>query len=61
MKFGLFNLMQRREATRPRGEVFTDMLDMVKLAEDIGFDIAWFAEHHFSDYSLCASPMLAAT
>lgn len=60
MKFGLFNLMQRREATRPRGEVFTDMLDMVKLAEDIGFDIAWFAEHHFSDYSLCASPMLAA-
>ena len=60
MKFGLFNLMQRRDTARPHREIFTDMADMVKLAEDIGFDIAWFAEHHFSDYSLCPSPMMAA-
>jgi alkanesulfonate monooxygenase SsuD/methylene tetrahydromethanopterin reductase-like flavin-dependent oxidoreductase (luciferase family) len=29
----------------------------VKLAEQIGFRNAWFAEHHFSNYCLCPSPL----
>ena len=34
---------------------------MVKLADEIGFDIAWFAEHHFSNYSICPSPLMMAS
>jgi alkanesulfonate monooxygenase SsuD/methylene tetrahydromethanopterin reductase-like flavin-dependent oxidoreductase (luciferase family) len=32
----------------------------VKLAEQIGFEIAWVAEHHFSNYCLCPSPLAMA-
>lgn len=52
MKFGLFNLM-----TVPGPEVslskrVEETIAQVRLAEHMGFDIAWFAEHHFSNYSL---------
>jgi alkanesulfonate monooxygenase SsuD/methylene tetrahydromethanopterin reductase-like flavin-dependent oxidoreductase (luciferase family) len=30
----------------------------VRLAEDLEFDVAWFAEHHFSNYSITTSPLL---
>lgn len=60
MHFGLFNLMQMRDpATRPE-DVYAHTLNMVKLADQAGFEMAWFAEHHFSTYSLCASPMVMA-
>ena len=32
----------------------------MRLAEELGFDVAWFAEHHFSNYSLCPSPLMMA-
>jgi alkanesulfonate monooxygenase SsuD/methylene tetrahydromethanopterin reductase-like flavin-dependent oxidoreductase (luciferase family) len=32
----------------------------VRLAEELGFDASWFAEHHFSSASVCASPLLMA-
>jgi len=60
MKLGVFNLMQKRDPAKPPGEVFSEMMEQVRLAEDLGFDVAWFGEHHFSDYSLCPSPLLAA-
>jgi alkanesulfonate monooxygenase SsuD/methylene tetrahydromethanopterin reductase-like flavin-dependent oxidoreductase (luciferase family) len=34
--------------------------DAVRVAEETGFDIAWFAEHHFSEFSICASPLMMA-
>jgi len=36
------------------------MVERVKLAEAIGLDIAWFAEHHFYNYWLCPSPVALA-
>ncbi|WP_050747793.1 LLM class flavin-dependent oxidoreductase [Sodalis glossinidius] len=33
---------------------------MVSLAEEIGFSTAWFAEHHFTNYSISVSPFLMA-
>lgn len=59
MRFGSFNLLQKRDPVKRPDEVYRDTLDMVRLAEDIGFETAWVAEHHFSDYSLCPSPLLA--
>ena len=34
------------------------MLDQIVLAETLGFGQCWFAEHHFTDYSLLPSPNL---
>ncbi|PYN11275.1 MAG: LLM class flavin-dependent oxidoreductase, partial [Candidatus Rokuibacteriota bacterium] len=28
------------------------------IARALGYTIAWFAEHHFSNYCLCASPLM---
>jgi alkanesulfonate monooxygenase SsuD/methylene tetrahydromethanopterin reductase-like flavin-dependent oxidoreductase (luciferase family) len=57
MHFGLFNLMTKRERSQSTAEVFAHAAEHVKMAEDIGFEIAWFAEHHFSNYCLCSNPL----
>jgi len=58
--FGLFALMQQRHAERGNLGVFRDLDDQVALCEDMGFETVWFGEHHFSGYSLCPSPLMAA-
>src|SRR5450755_4059895 len=58
MKFGIFNLMNEYGFTQR--DVFEGTIACVKLVEEIGFDVAWFAEHHFSNYSLCPSPLMMA-
>ena len=60
MQLGLFNLMTQRERGQSPRQIYADMLEHVKLAEDMGFDTAWFAEHHFSNYCLCPSPLAMA-
>jgi alkanesulfonate monooxygenase SsuD/methylene tetrahydromethanopterin reductase-like flavin-dependent oxidoreductase (luciferase family) len=60
MNFGLFNLMTLRDHPRGVAGVVEDTRTMVKLAEDIGFSIAWFAEHHFTNYSVSVSPLMMA-
>ncbi|MBM3597294.1 MAG: LLM class flavin-dependent oxidoreductase [Alphaproteobacteria bacterium] len=61
MHFGLFNLMTQRDKNKPARQVYAEMVEHVKLAEQIGFEIAWFAEHHFSNYCLCPSPITMCT
>jgi len=34
------------------------LLEQIELTERLGFDDAWFAEHHHSDYGLLSSPNL---
>lgn len=58
MKFDLFSLMPRRDGSKPEREVFMETAEEVRMAEQMGFDIAWFAEHHFSNYSMCPSPLM---
>lgn len=59
MHLGLFNLMTQRD--RHGGpQIIEDTMQMIRLSEDIGFETAWFAEHHFSNYSMCVSPLVMA-
>lgn len=58
MGLGLFNLMN--EHGIDQREVFEGTIACVRLADELGFDVAWFAEHHFSNYSLCPSPLMMA-
>ena len=58
MQFGLFNLTT---LSSPRGDtarLLAETRAEVQLAEQANFDIAWFAEHHFSNYSIITSPLL---
>jgi alkanesulfonate monooxygenase SsuD/methylene tetrahydromethanopterin reductase-like flavin-dependent oxidoreductase (luciferase family) len=58
MEFGIFNLMGSREAEKPTAQVFGEVTEQTRLADELGYTIAWFAEHHFSNYCLCASPLM---
>jgi alkanesulfonate monooxygenase SsuD/methylene tetrahydromethanopterin reductase-like flavin-dependent oxidoreductase (luciferase family) len=60
MKFGLFNLMSYRDNPGGVSGILDDMRSLVGIAEDIGFDVAWFAEHHFTNYSISVSPLMFA-
>ena len=56
MDFGLFYYCQGRGV--PHDQAYAEMLDQIALAETLGFGECWFAEHHFTDYSLLPSPNL---
>lgn len=51
------NPVQRTDA-----EVYHDIMKGARLAEDLGFDSVWIAEHAFSEHSIISSPhsLLAA-
>ena len=40
------------------GLSYAEMLDQIVLSEALGFGECWFAEHHFTDYSILPSPNL---
>jgi alkanesulfonate monooxygenase SsuD/methylene tetrahydromethanopterin reductase-like flavin-dependent oxidoreductase (luciferase family) len=61
MHFGLFSLMTQRERGKRAREIMAETVEHVRLVEQIGFEIAWFAEHHFSNYCLCPSPLTLCT
>jgi alkanesulfonate monooxygenase SsuD/methylene tetrahydromethanopterin reductase-like flavin-dependent oxidoreductase (luciferase family) len=58
MDFGQFNLMGYRRRGTPAHRVYDDAVEQVKAAEQAGFAISWFAEHHFSNYCVCPSPLV---
>ncbi|PYM13664.1 MAG: LLM class flavin-dependent oxidoreductase [Candidatus Rokuibacteriota bacterium] len=58
MEFGIFNLMGSREADKPTAQVFGEVAEQTRRADELGYTTAWFAEHHFSNYCLCASPLM---
>jgi alkanesulfonate monooxygenase SsuD/methylene tetrahydromethanopterin reductase-like flavin-dependent oxidoreductase (luciferase family) len=59
MKFGAFFLLQSPEM-RPGSEVYRDTLDYAELADRLGFDHIWVAEHHFSTYGYVPQPLMFA-
>jgi alkanesulfonate monooxygenase SsuD/methylene tetrahydromethanopterin reductase-like flavin-dependent oxidoreductase (luciferase family) len=58
MHFGHFNLMGYRTPGTRTHEIYDHAIAQVKAAEQAGFEIAWFAEHHFSNYCVCPSPLM---
>ena len=58
MDFGLFCLMNQRSTSQSAQAILSQTSEQVKAAETAGFKTAWFAEHHFSNYSLTPSPLL---
>ncbi|HEY7123808.1 MAG TPA: LLM class flavin-dependent oxidoreductase [Ktedonobacterales bacterium] len=56
MHFGLFSLMQRLGT--PYTALFDEHLAEIIHAEDLGFDEAWFAEHHYNNDAVIPAPNL---
>jgi luciferase family oxidoreductase group 1 len=59
MKFGLFFVMQRPDDLSERYIYETEMRQMV-VADELGYDSVWIAEHHFSSYGVCSAPQVLA-
>jgi len=59
MRFGIF--FQAPESPgRTHAERLDEMLELIALAESLGFDVAWLAEIHFGGaFSLLSSPLMA--
>ena len=49
MRFGTFHLAEAPDVLSP-GEAIAAELRQIVLAEDLGFDSVWLAEHHFTSY-----------
>ncbi|MPZ55191.1 MAG: LLM class flavin-dependent oxidoreductase [Rhizobiales bacterium] len=58
MDFGIFNIMQQRQPSKTPKEVYAEAIEQTMVAEQLGFGRSWYAEHHFSNYSLCPSPLM---
>ena len=64
MKFGIFFELSVPRPFTPGAErlVFENALAQARLADELGFDLAWAVEHHFlEEYSHCSSPELFLT
>jgi alkanesulfonate monooxygenase SsuD/methylene tetrahydromethanopterin reductase-like flavin-dependent oxidoreductase (luciferase family) len=58
VQFGLFSLTTLSSPRGNTAQLVAETRAEVQLAERLDFDIAWFAEHHFSNYSITTSPLL---
>lgn len=60
MKFGMLHLFEN-PIGKTEHQIVKEQLDIMRAAEDLGFDSVWPAEHHFSEYGFCVSTATAMT
>ena len=58
MEFGVFILAQQRGYHQTSQQVINNSIQQTVAAEQAGFNNAWYAEHHFNNYSLSPSPLM---
>ena len=54
MRFCIQQLLTFRD-WQTEAEVYADALEEARLADELGFEAVWLAEHHFSSYGICPS------
>lgn len=62
MKFGIgyFTLQSPPHKPRPHRELYSEMLEEISVADEMGFDSAWLSEHHFLGDGYCPSLLVTA-
>lgn len=58
MNFGIFVPFHRMDESVSTRELYDQALDQVRLADEAGFSMAWFPEHHLVHYYSCPSPLM---
>jgi len=56
MKFGIMNLFPSAGEQEDH-QVLHDTLEEIQIADQLGFDSVWLAEHHFSRYGILGNPL----
>ena len=58
MRFEMLHLFEN-PIDKTEHDVIHQQMQLMRAAEDLGFDSVWPAEHHFTEYGNCASPALS--
>jgi len=58
VRFSIAVNMARRRPDVPMERVAAEALEMVVAAEELGFDVAWAAEHHTIEYTIGPDPLV---
>ena len=60
MKFGIFSVADHYpgELQRNSKQFYDELLEQAELADELGFDSFWLAEHHFHQYGIIPRPSL---
>lgn len=61
MRFGQLYWQQTPDFSMPHEVRIREAMDLAVASEDAGFDYAWFAEQHFTNYGYSPNPVLLAT
>ncbi|MBV8056756.1 MAG: LLM class flavin-dependent oxidoreductase [Deltaproteobacteria bacterium] len=61
MEFGLFTLFDFFRGRQDEVAYYRDTIDLMKLAEQLGYDSVWVGEEHFYSLGICPSPQLFLT
>lgn len=61
MEFGLFTLFDFFRDRQDEVQYYRDTLELMVLAEKLGFDSVWGGEEHFYSFGLCPSPQMFLT
>lgn len=58
MRFGVFHQASAAEG-QSHGDRYAEMIDLIALADRLGYDVAWLAELHFgAAFSLLSNPLM---
>ena len=60
MKIGLMFLFSDL-SNLPQDQVFSEILEEIDYAEELGFDSVWVPEHHYATPGIIGNPLLLAT
>ena len=62
MRFGVgpYTMQLPPGSSKTHADLYREMLDQIKMAEDLGLESAWLAEHHFLPDGICPSLLIAA-
>ena len=58
MQFGMLHLFEN-PVGKSENRIIHEQMELMRAAEEVGFDSVWPAEHHFTEYGYCASPALS--
>jgi alkanesulfonate monooxygenase SsuD/methylene tetrahydromethanopterin reductase-like flavin-dependent oxidoreductase (luciferase family) len=61
MQFGLFTLFDFYPDRQEVARYYKDTLDLVVLAEKLGYEAVWMGEEHFYSFGICPSPQIFLT
>ena len=59
MRFGLFFLLEKPAAGNDV-EVYANTMEQIRLADELGYDYIWLAEHRFTRYGIAPDVLVLA-